>query len=133
MLRHVLSSKIAPSRGGSESHLIDDSLDSSEPTTQTASRSVQPFLHSSRQRVPILYSGSPLFALQIASSHGGSGPHVIHGSLSPPEPYGISIGSAVFTGLTTANMSERSVCRGVAVFLSNYFDHLFVNECINTL
>jgi len=28
-------------------------------TTHTANRSVQPFLHSSRQKVPILYNGRP--------------------------------------------------------------------------
>jgi len=31
-----------------------------ESTTQTASRSVQPFLHSSQQKVPTLYNGPPL-------------------------------------------------------------------------
>jgi len=40
---------------------------------QTASRSVQPFLHSSLQNVPILYHGPPL-PLKIVLSHGGSGP-----------------------------------------------------------
>ena len=30
-----------------------------ESTTQTADRSVQPFLHSSRQKFPILYNGRP--------------------------------------------------------------------------
>ena len=30
-----------------------------ESTTQTANRSVQPLLHSSRQKVPILYNGLP--------------------------------------------------------------------------
>jgi len=46
-----------------------------ESTTQTASRSVQPFLHSWRQIVPILYNGRlylPKLPLLI-----GSGPHLI--------------------------------------------------------
>jgi len=38
-----LSPKIAPSHGGSGPHVRHDSLDPSEPTDQTASRSVQPF------------------------------------------------------------------------------------------
>jgi len=39
------------------SHLIRASLDPPKSTTQTASRSVQPFLHSSRQTVLIFYNG----------------------------------------------------------------------------
>jgi len=43
------------------SHPIrDDSFDPPESRSQTASRSVQPFLHNSRQKVPILYNGQPL-------------------------------------------------------------------------
>ena len=38
---------------------------SRESTSQTASRSVQPFLHSSAQRVPILYNGRPLCASKL--------------------------------------------------------------------
>jgi len=40
-------------------HLIHAWLGPSEFSTQTASRSVQPFLHSSPQSVPILYNGPP--------------------------------------------------------------------------
>jgi len=36
------------------------SFDPLESTTQTANRSVQPFLHSSRQKVPILYHVTPI-------------------------------------------------------------------------
>ena len=56
-----------------------------ESKSQTASRSVQPFLHISRRRVPILYNGPPPFLLKISPSHKGSEPHLIHGSLGPPE------------------------------------------------
>ena len=42
--------------------------------TQTASRSVQLFLLSSPQSVPVLYNGTPISPLKIAPSHGGSGP-----------------------------------------------------------
>jgi len=59
------------------------SLDPPESISQTAARSVQPFLHSSRQTVPLLYNGQP-FSPKIAPSHTGSGLH--RGSLGhPPE------------------------------------------------
>ena len=48
---------------------------------QTASWSVQPFLHSSRQWVPIHYNGPPFLPLKIAPFHEGSGPHLIQDSL----------------------------------------------------
>jgi len=41
-------------------HLVR-SLGQPESTSQTASRSIQPFLHSWRQRVPILYNGPSPF------------------------------------------------------------------------
>ena len=42
-------------------------------------------LHSSPQRVPILYNGPQSPPLKIAHFHGRSGPHLTHDSLSPPE------------------------------------------------
>jgi len=69
-----LSSKIAPSHGGSGTHLIHDSLGTSKPITQTASQLVQRFLHRWPQS---LY--------KIATSHGACGPHLTHGSLDPPK------------------------------------------------
>jgi len=57
-----------------EPHPPHDSLGPSEPITQTASRSVQPFLHRRPQGVPILYNGMPISPLKIAHSHRGSGP-----------------------------------------------------------
>jgi len=67
-----------------------------------ASRSVQPFLHSSRQRgrVHILYNGPSKLPLPM----GALDPRLIHGCLSHPSPHnpnGISIGSSVFAGLKT--------------------------------
>jgi len=53
-------------------NLIRGSLIPRDSAPQTASRSVQPFLHSSRQRVPILYNGLPVPPLKIAPSHGES-------------------------------------------------------------
>jgi len=55
----TLSSKIAPSHGGSGPHLIHDSLGQSEQTLQTASRSVQLFSDRWPQTVRILYNGCP--------------------------------------------------------------------------
>ena len=57
-----------------------------ESKSQMASRLVQPFLYSSRQRVAILYNRPPLFSLKIVVSHGGSGSHLMHGSLVPSHP-----------------------------------------------
>jgi len=65
-----------------------------ESTIQTANRL---FLHSSRQKVHILAMGC--CSSKIAPCHGGSGPHLIHGSLRPPRvlnPNGILIVLAVF-------------------------------------
>ena len=61
MSEHVLF----PSHGGYGLHLIHTSLGPSKSITQTASPSVQPFLHGSRQTLPILYNGLP-FTSKIA-------------------------------------------------------------------
>jgi len=53
-------------------HLIHASLGPPESKSQTASRSVQPFLCSSRQSVPILYNGPPFTLLKTVRFHGGS-------------------------------------------------------------
>jgi len=69
-----------------------------ESTTQTANRSVQPFLHSSRHKVPILYNGRP-FPQKIAPSRGGIWPPSNSWFLAPDRAYspnGILIVSAVF-------------------------------------
>jgi len=90
--------KIALTHWGSGPHLTHDSLGSSEPMTQTAFRSVQPFLHRWPQSVPILYNGTPL-PPKIATSHGGSGPLSntrFPGPTQVLNPNGISISSAVF-------------------------------------
>jgi len=60
------------------------SFDPPESTNQTENRSVQPLLHSSRQKVPILNNERPC-PLKIAPSRGGSGPHLIHDSLGQSE------------------------------------------------
>jgi len=63
---HGLSPKIAPWHGRSGRHLIH-SFGPPESSTQTASRSVQPFLYSSSQTVPILYNGPPLPLIIVPS------------------------------------------------------------------
>jgi len=65
---------------GLEQSMIDDAVDQwsntygslSPSSVQTASRTVQPFLHSSLHSVPILYNG-PSIPLKIGPSNGGSG------------------------------------------------------------
>ena len=54
-------------------------------TTQMANRSVQPFLHISRQKVPILYVGRS-YPPELHISTAGSGPHVTHDSCGKCEP-----------------------------------------------
>jgi len=88
-----------------DSHPTHDSYGPSEPTTQTASLSVQPSLHRRPWSVPILYNGMPILPQKFAPSHGGD--------LDPPSntwfpgptqvlnPNGSSNGAAVFAGLTS--------------------------------
>jgi len=82
---------------GSGPHLTRDSLGPSEPTKQTASRSVQPFLHRWLHSVPMLYNGTPLFPLKVAPSHGGiwtPSNTWFPGPTRVLNPNGITIGSA---------------------------------------
>ena len=47
------------------------------------------------------------FPLKFAPLHGGSGPHQIHGSFDLVHtPNGISIGSAIFAGLTASQLCQ---------------------------
>jgi len=83
MIRHVLSSKSCPFTSGDlDPHLTHDSSGASQPTTRTASWSVQPFLHSSPHSVPILYNGPPLPPSKLPLHMGYLDPHLIHGSLT---------------------------------------------------
>jgi len=89
----TLSPIINPSYRGSGPHLIYDSLGPSEPTSQTASQSVQLFFCT---------MGRP-FYLQKLPLPRGSGPPSNTWFSVPTRvlnPNGISIGSAVFAGLT---------------------------------
>jgi len=85
-----------------DSHLTHDSLGPSEPTTQTACRSVHAPLQTWSQSVPILYAPFPpqncpfpWRNLDPTSNTWFLGPTQVL------NPNGISIGSAVFAGLTS--------------------------------
>jgi len=72
---HVLNPNNCPIIRGiwnSGPHLIHASLGPPESITQTASQSLQPFLHSSWQKVPILYNERPSPKLPLSME--GSGP-----------------------------------------------------------
>jgi len=56
-----------------------------EPTTQTAPQSVQPSLHRRSRSVSIRYNGLPVSLSKLSLPMLASGPHVIRGSLGPPE------------------------------------------------
>jgi len=81
-------------------HLLHISL-STRSESQTAFRSVQPFLHKSRQTVLILYARPP-FTLKIAPSRGDLTPSNTWfiGPIRSHNPNSISIDSAVFAQLT---------------------------------
>jgi len=64
-----ISTRIAPSHGGSRPHLTQF-LGPRQPKTQTALRSVQPFLHRWPQSVPILYNGSPVSSSKLPLAMG---------------------------------------------------------------
>jgi len=98
------SFKIAPSM---KPHLIHGSLGPPKSSTQTTSRSLQLFLHTLPQSVRILYNKLPI-PLKTAPSHGGSVPPSntwFPGSTQVLNPNSISIGIAVFAGLT--NVTDR--------------------------
>ena len=69
-----------------------------EFTTQTANRSVQPFLHSSRHKVPKLYNGLP-FPQNCYFPWGIWTPSNLWfiGAVQARNPNDITVGSAVFT------------------------------------
>jgi len=85
-------------------HLTHDSLGPSEPITQAASRSIWPFLQSSLQNVPILYNGTPFSPSKLSLPMGDPDPPSntwFPGPTQVVNPNGISIGAAVFAGLTS--------------------------------
>ena len=78
-----------------------DALGPCELTTQTAPWSVQPCLHRWPQSAcPYTLQWFARFPFIIVLSHGGSGPHVLHGSFGPPESW-----------TQTATLSFQPFCR----------------------
>jgi len=67
------------------SDVTRDAFGPYEPTTQTAPRSAQPSLHRWARGVSIVYKGLPVSPSKLLLPMLASGPHVIHGSLGPPE------------------------------------------------
>jgi len=64
--------------------MLSASLGPSASIPQTASCSVQPFLHSSQQKVPILYNWLPI-SLKHCPFPWDLDPHLAHGSFGPPK------------------------------------------------
>jgi len=82
---HVLSPNNSPLSWGSGPHLIHAFLDPPKSITHMASRSVQPFLHCSRQSVPIIYNGPPLSLSKLPLPMERCTPHPVHYSLGPSD------------------------------------------------
>ena len=80
-----------------------------DSTTQTANRSVQPFLHSWRQNVPILYNGMPLSPSKLPLHIGDLDPRLIHGSQGQPD----------YT-TQTANRSVKPFLQGSLVWQTDW-------------
>jgi len=102
---------------GGAPHLTHAFVSPSESTLQTASRSVQPFLYSSR-RVSLYFTMDRPFPLKTAPCMGESGPPFNTWFLVPTQVHrsnSISISSAIFAGFTTVTDEETdrprySVC-----------------------
>jgi len=74
------------SLGHLDPQLTHDFLGPFEPISQTASRSVQPFLHRWPHRVSLYFTLGRPFPLKTAHSRGGDlDPNLVHDSLGPPQ------------------------------------------------
>jgi len=89
----ILASKIPLHVWGSRPHLTCGSLGPSKSIYQTASSSVQPFLHSSQQCLYFAMN-RPFCPSKLPFRTGDLDLHLLHGSL------GITISSATYAGLT---------------------------------
>jgi len=67
------------------SHVTHDVFGPCESTSQTAPWLVQPSLHRWLRSVSILHNGLPVFPSQLPIPMLASEPHLIRGSLGPPE------------------------------------------------
>jgi len=86
MSGHALPLKFPIPMGGKWTPSMRSSLGSPDSASGTASRRfrlVQPFLHSSRQTVPILQNGHPSLSLKNCLHMRVLNSHVIHDTLGP--------------------------------------------------
>ena len=86
-------------------NLVHGSVGLPKSSPKTACQSVQLFLHSTPQSVPLLYNGLLRFPPKNAHSHGGLGPPSNTWYLGPAQVInqnGISIGSVVFVWIPNA-------------------------------
>ena len=91
-------------------HLMHASLGPPKSIYQTAPRLVQPFLHSSRQTIPILYNGLLLAPLKIDNAWGIWNPSNtwLLGPTQVHNPNSISISSAIIvTDIPTDSLTNR--------------------------
>ena len=102
---------MAPSHRGSGPHLICGTLGPYEPTTQTASGSVQPFLHRWPRRVSVYFAMGRPPPQNFPFSWGiWTPPNTwFLRSTQVLNPNGILIGWAIFAGLTT--LTDRQTDR----------------------
>jgi len=102
-------------------HLTHASFGPPQSISQTASRLVQPFLHSSRQKVSILCNRQPL-SLSTLPLFRGSGSCLIHFPWTQYDSNGMSIGSAVFPRHTI--VTDRPTDRPCYSVCNNSRPHL---------
>ena len=113
-------------------HLIRASLSPTESTPHADGISIGSAVFAQlTAESPVLYNGLPLSSSKFPPSCGGSGPHLIglRGSLGPPDstnPNGISIGSAVFAGLTS--VTDRRTHRVTDKHVCNNRPHLHIGS-----
>jgi len=90
------------------SRVTHDAFGRCEPTTQMTPRLVQPSLHRWLWNVFILCNGLPVSPSILAFPMLASGPHVIRGSLGPPE-----------SGMQTATWSFQPLLQGSLVWYTD--------------
>jgi len=94
-------------------HLTHASLGPPKSIPQSASRSVQPFLHSSRQKIPILYNGPPFPLMPLRM---GKCSRVIYASLGQTHSVSQTAFRSVEPFLHSSRQSVHVYCIVVASF-----------------
>ena len=94
-------------RGDPDSHAF---LGPPHSAPQTASRSVQPFLYSSRQSVPIFYNGPPLPPQNCLFPFGDLNPHPMRDSLGPqPTLQGMEVDGVTYLLVLVLSVLAREM------------------------